>query len=57
MLEEESDIKKLVYFQAVVKESLRLYLPSLLLLPHEVIHDGCVAGYVVPRGTRVLVNV
>lgn len=54
---EESDIKKLVYLQAVVKEAFRLYPPAHLLVPHEAIDDCCVAGYAVPRGTRVLVNV
>ncbi|WMV27527.1 hypothetical protein MTR67_020912 [Solanum verrucosum] len=54
---QESDIKNLVYLQAIVKESLRLYSPGPLLLPHESIEDCVVSGYDIPKGTRLLVNV
>ncbi|CAN4104748.1 unnamed protein product [Withania somnifera] len=53
---EESDIKNLVYFQAVVKETLRLYPPAPLLVPHESIEDCIVQGYHIPKGTRLWVN-
>ncbi|CAN4104745.1 unnamed protein product [Withania somnifera] len=53
---EESDIKNLVYFQAVVKETLRLYPPAPLLVPHESIEDCIVQGYLIPKGTRLWVN-
>ncbi|KAG5613257.1 hypothetical protein H5410_024538 [Solanum commersonii] len=46
---QESDIKNL--------ESLRLYSPGPLLLPHESIEDCVVSGYDIPKGTRLLVNV
>ncbi|KAG5252430.1 cytochrome P450 [Salix suchowensis] len=53
---EESDIKNLVYFQAIVKETLRLYPPGPLLVPRESLEDCYVGGYLVPRGTQLLVN-
>ncbi|KAK6792840.1 hypothetical protein RDI58_011921 [Solanum bulbocastanum] len=53
---QESDIKNLVYLQAIVKEWLRLYSPGPLLLPHESIEDCVVSGYDIPKGTRLLVN-
>ncbi|MCD7457599.1 hypothetical protein HAX54_035457 [Datura stramonium] len=53
---EENDIKNLVYFQAVVKETLRLYPPAPLLVPHESVEDCIVQGYHIPKGTRLWVN-
>ncbi|XP_022150894.1 cytochrome P450 CYP82D47-like [Momordica charantia] len=52
----ESDIKNLIYLQAVVKETLRLYLAAPLSVPHESIEDCTVAGYHIPIGTRLFVN-
>ncbi|PHU20891.1 Cytochrome 82C4 [Capsicum chinense] len=54
---QESDIKNLVYLQAIAKESLRLYSPGPILLPHESIDDCVVSGYDIPKGTRLLVNI
>ncbi|XP_049390730.1 cytochrome P450 82A3-like [Solanum stenotomum] len=54
---QESDIKNLVYLQAIVKESLRLYPAAPLMLPHESIEDCVVSGYDIPKGTRLLVNI
>ncbi|KAG5613259.1 hypothetical protein H5410_024540 [Solanum commersonii] len=51
---QESDIKNLVYLQAIVKESLRLYLPGPLLLSHESIEDCVVSGYDIPKGTPLI---
>ena len=54
---DDHDIKDLVCIQAIVKETLRLYPPSPLLVPHEAMEDCHVCGYHVPKGTRLLVNV
>ncbi|KAF9608874.1 hypothetical protein IFM89_011912 [Coptis chinensis] len=56
-LVEESDIDKLVYLQAIVKETLRLYPASPLPAQHQAIEDCTVAGYHVPAGTRIITNV
>lgn len=53
----ESDIKKLVYLQAVVKETLRLYPPGPIAIPHESMKDCKVAGYHIPARTRLIVNI
>ena len=54
---DESDIKNLVYIQAIIKETLRLYPAGPLLGPREAMNDCTVAGYHVPAGTRLVVNV
>ncbi|KAG7622551.1 Cytochrome P450 superfamily [Arabidopsis suecica] len=54
---EDSDIENLVYIQAIIKETLRLYPAGPLLGHREAIEDCTVAGYNVRRGTRMLVNV
>ncbi|KAF9591648.1 hypothetical protein IFM89_005229 [Coptis chinensis] len=53
---EEQDIEKLVYLQAIVKETLRLYPPAPLSIQHEAIEDCTIAGYHVPAGTQVITN-
>ncbi|KAF3670209.1 Cytochrome 82A3 [Capsicum annuum] len=53
---QESDIKNLVYLQAIVNESMCLYPPTPILLPHESIEDCVVSGYDIPKGTRLFVN-
>ncbi|KAK1606050.1 hypothetical protein QYE76_029723 [Lolium multiflorum] len=53
---EESDINQLPYIQAVVNETLRLHPPGPLLLPHQAQEAVNIAGFTVPQGARVLVN-
>lgn len=52
----ESDMKNLVYLQAILKETQRLYPAAPLAVPHETMEDCTVAGYHVPVGTRLFVN-
>nr|AAS92626.1 cytochrome P450 [Centaurium erythraea] len=56
-LVEESDISRLPYLQAVVKEVFRLHPPGPLLVPHKADADVEIDGYVVPKNANVLVNV
>ncbi|KAJ6751484.1 hypothetical protein OIU85_001964 [Salix viminalis] len=53
---EDSDIENLVYIQAIIKETLRLYPPGPLSAAHEATEDFCVAGYHIPKGTRLFAN-
>ncbi|KAK1564920.1 hypothetical protein Q3G72_014716 [Acer saccharum] len=52
----ESDLKNLVYLQAILKEAMRLYPAGPLSVPHESSEDCTISGYHVPAGTRLLVN-
>lgn len=52
----ESDLPHLPYLHAVVKETLRLYPPAPLMVPHESLHSCSLLGYEIPGKTRVIIN-
>ncbi|XP_034674166.1 cytochrome P450 CYP82D47-like isoform X1 [Vitis riparia] len=52
----EQDISKLVYLQAIVKETLRLYPPAALGGPRQFTEDCTLGGYHVSKGTRLILN-
>ncbi|KAL3734777.1 hypothetical protein ACJRO7_024021 [Eucalyptus globulus] len=52
----ESDLENLVYIQAIIKETMRLYPAAPLGVPHESTEDCTVDGYHIPKGTRLLFN-
>ncbi|CAN6238104.1 unnamed protein product [Urochloa humidicola] len=52
----ESNIHRLPYLQAVIKETLRLHSPIPLLVPHMNLEEAKLGGYTIPRGSKVVVN-
>lgn len=52
----ESNLQKLPYLQATVKETLRLHTPIPLLVPHMNLEEAKLGGYTVPRESKVVVN-
>ncbi|XP_027367268.1 geraniol 8-hydroxylase-like [Abrus precatorius] len=54
---EESDIAKLPYLQAIIKETLRLHPPVPFLLPRKAERDVDICGFTIPKDAQVLVNV
>ncbi|XP_066393274.1 cytochrome P450 84A1-like [Miscanthus floridulus] len=53
---DESDVDKLPYLRCICKEVLRLH-PPLPLLLRECLQDCAVGGHVVPRNSRVWINI
>lgn len=56
-LVQESDIPKLAYLQAIVKETMRLFPSGPLGGPRELIQECTIGGHSFPKGTRLIVNV
>ncbi|KAK6162985.1 hypothetical protein DH2020_002826 [Rehmannia glutinosa] len=54
---QESDIPRLPYLQAVVKETFRLHPAVPFLIPHMAEADVEINGYTVPKNAQILVNV
>ncbi|KAJ4968877.1 hypothetical protein NE237_015578 [Protea cynaroides] len=52
---QEGDILQMNYLKSIVKETLRLHCPP-LLVPRESIEDTIVKGYHIPAKTKVLIN-
>ncbi|PKU76196.1 flavonoid 3'-monooxygenase [Dendrobium catenatum] len=53
----ESDLPNLPLLQAIVKETLRLHPPAPISLPRVAVEDCQVDGYLIPRGTTLLLNI
>ncbi|XP_065860350.1 cytochrome P450 76T24-like [Euphorbia lathyris] len=54
---QESDINKLPYLQAIVKEIFRLHPPAPFLVPHKAESDVEIGGFKIPKNAQILVNV
>jgi cytochrome P450 len=52
----EEELGDMAYLRATVKETLRLHPPGPLLIPHLSIADCQIDGYMIPAGTRLIVN-
>eukprot|EP00252_Welwitschia_mirabilis_P011234 TRINITY_DN2528_c0_g1_i2.p2 TRINITY_DN2528_c0_g1~~TRINITY_DN2528_c0_g1_i2.p2 ORF type:complete len:206 (-),score=21.20 TRINITY_DN2528_c0_g1_i2:279-896(-) len=52
---EETDVERLPYLQAVVKETLRIH-PAVPLLQHRAENTTEIGGFVIPKGTSVIIN-
>ncbi|KAL9238035.1 hypothetical protein vseg_012514 [Gypsophila vaccaria] len=54
---DEHDLAHLPYLHCVINETLRMYPPTPIIPPHESTDDCVVAGYHIPRGTMLQVNI
>ncbi|WCJ37984.1 cytochrome P450 family 82 subfamily C polypeptide 4 [Euphorbia peplus] len=53
---EDSDLDKLMYLHAIIKETLRLYPAGPLAVPRDTMEDCTLYGYHIPKGTRIVTN-
>ncbi|KAJ9553228.1 hypothetical protein OSB04_017273 [Centaurea solstitialis] len=53
----ESQISKLSYLQACIKETLRLHAPGPFLIPHRATQTCEVMGYTIPENTELFINI
>lgn len=51
-----NDITRMEYFNCVIKETLRLHIPTPLFLPRETAESVDIGGYHIPARTRVIIN-
>lgn len=54
---EESDVSNFPYLMCVVKETFRLHPAGPFAIPRESMADTTLNGYLIPKGTRVLINI
>ncbi|CAH8273082.1 unnamed protein product [Arabidopsis lyrata] len=54
---EESHITRLPFLSAIMKETLRLYPTTPLLVPHRPSETALVGGYTIPKNTKIFINV
>ncbi|KAL2635006.1 hypothetical protein R1flu_006485 [Riccia fluitans] len=52
-----TDVEQLPYFQAFIKECLRLHRTLTILVPHMSMEDTKLAGYDIPKGSSIWINV
>lgn len=54
---EESDIARLPYLQAIVKETFRLHPAAPFLIPHKSEFDVEIEGFIIPKNAQILTNI